>query len=298
MSHERQDFDNFADYWSGGPWSTFVERLHPGWDRPRTLVIQNQPAGSFPDPGFDEFCLQLVLRGRTKAHIAFGPERFIAQGLPGTMILAPPDTDTCYDVEGPHRLASLAIDKNTLARFREQCDVETPSDFGVLHSTSFVDPTIETLLQRMCAQAVSEHPASDLFLDDATNTILTSLFVRSSAIERPARKSRLSDAELARIRDLVEAQLEARLTISDLAAMTTLSDAQFARVFKETVGESPHQYVLGRRVRRACDLLEATAMPLAEIAFASGFASQSHMTDVFRQKVGTTPGRYRAAAGI
>ncbi|MEM7641848.1 MAG: helix-turn-helix transcriptional regulator, partial [Pseudomonadota bacterium] len=62
----------------------------------------------------------------------------------------------------------------------------------------------------------------------------------------------------------------------------------------QATGLSPHQFLLRRRIARAKDMLRTSVMPLAEIAVATGFSSQSHMTDVFRQKVGTTPGKYRA----
>ncbi|MDW4500615.1 AraC family transcriptional regulator, partial [Sulfitobacter sp. D35] len=104
----------------------------------------------------------------------------------------------------------------------------------------------------------------------------------------------LSDHDIAKVARIIDERLEDNLNIADLARATSLSDWHFARAFKQSTGLSPHQYVLRRRIIRAKDLLRNNAMPLAEVAIAAGFSSQSHMTDVFREKVGTTPGKFRA----
>ena len=81
--------------------------------------------------------------------------------------------------------------------------------------------------------------------------------------------------------------------MKELASLLGRPAARFLVDFKATTGQTPYQYVLSRRIARAQELLSAGEMPLAEVAYACGFASQSHMTDVFRQKLGVTPGRYR-----
>ncbi|MNL85512.1 Exoenzyme S synthesis regulatory protein ExsA [compost metagenome] len=75
-----------------------------------------------------------------------------------------------------------------------------------------------------------------------------------------------------------------------------MSTYHFARRFQETVGMSPHSYVLGRRIERAGALLRRRDVPLVDIALACGFSSQSHLTTVFRRCLGLTPGEYRRRA--
>jgi AraC family transcriptional regulator len=72
-----------------------------------------------------------------------------------------------------------------------------------------------------------------------------------------------------------------------------LSCAHLARAFKRAVGRSVHQYLLGRRVEWAAALLGATEQSIAEVALATGFCSQSHLTTAFHRVYGTTPGAYR-----
>jgi AraC family transcriptional regulator len=64
-------------------------------------------------------------------------------------------------------------------------------------------------------------------------------------------------------------------------------------LFRRSTGTSPHRYVLRRRLEQARSLIATTAMPLAEVASATGFASQSHLSDAFLRRYGRTPGAAR-----
>jgi AraC family transcriptional regulator len=67
----------------------------------------------------------------------------------------------------------------------------------------------------------------------------------------------------------------------------------FARAFKAEIGQSPHQYLLQRRIDRARDLLAHSKASLIDVSMKCGFASQSHMCDVFRERLGVSPSQYR-----
>jgi AraC family transcriptional regulator len=72
-----------------------------------------------------------------------------------------------------------------------------------------------------------------------------------------------------------------------------MSVYHFARRFKETVGESPHAYVLSRRLARAQHMLRRRDSSLVDVAAACGFSSQAHLTTAFRNAFGATPNTYR-----
>lgn len=98
---------------------------------------------------------------------------------------------------------------------------------------------------------------------------------------------------LERVTDYIDANLTGDLALDALAKSVALSTFHFARAFKITTGESPHAYVVGRRVRAAKQLLRESDLPLAEVARRCGFKTQSHFTGVFRKRVGLTPKVYR-----
>ena len=78
-----------------------------------------------------------------------------------------------------------------------------------------------------------------------------------------------------------------------IAAEGGISPIYLARAFKAAVGQSPHQYVLGRRIERAKKLLRDSDLPIVEVALASGFSSQSHLSNWFLRSVGVSPAAYR-----
>lgn len=94
----------------------------------------------------------------------------------------------------------------------------------------------------------------------------------------------------------IEENLHAPHQLEDLAAIAGVSPYHFARVFRRTIGRSPHQYVIERRLAHAKRRLNQSDDPIVEIAHDCGFASQSHMTDVFNKVLGITPGALRRNA--
>ena len=91
----------------------------------------------------------------------------------------------------------------------------------------------------------------------------------------------------------IEANLALKMEISDLAHVVALTRSHFSRAFKHSVGLSPRDYVVVRRVERAKVMISGTREPLAEVALACGFADQAHLNRRFRDIVGVSPGRWR-----
>jgi transcriptional regulator GlxA family with amidase domain len=127
---------------------------------------------------------------------------------------------------------------------------------------------------------------------------------RSGAIIDPSREEHedtlrrrarggLTPSVLQRIHDYVEANLELKLELSDLAAIANLSRCHFTYAFKQSVGCTPHRFVMSRRLERARQLLLETHRPTVEIALATGFADQSHFCRCFRAFLGISPVAYR-----
>jgi AraC family transcriptional regulator len=77
-----------------------------------------------------------------------------------------------------------------------------------------------------------------------------------------------------------------------------MSSSRFARAFKRAIGVSPHRYLMTRRIEIAKHLLQRTRFPLAGIALESGFSSQAHFTDRFRELTSQTPLQFRRVASL
>ncbi|WP_196223553.1 AraC family transcriptional regulator [Roseibium sp. RKSG952] len=107
--------------------------------------------------------------------------------------------------------------------------------------------------------------------------------------------SRFTSRHYQRVLSFVQRRLDQTITVDQLAAEAGMSPSHFARVFKETLGSTPMQYVMAYRIEQAIKMMDDAERPLGDIALACGFADQAHFTRSFKQVVGQTPRAYRAA---
>jgi AraC family transcriptional regulator len=110
---------------------------------------------------------------------------------------------------------------------------------------------------------------------------------------RKAQPGGLATWQARRTLAYIEENLGSKMDIDDLANLVALSRSHFSRAFKHSVGLSPMEYVVVRRVERAKAIISETREPLAEVALACGFADQPHLNRRFRDIVGISPGRWR-----
>lgn len=136
---------------------------------------------------------------------------------------------------------------------------------------------------------------SPLYLESAVT--LLGVHLLSQCTKSATRLEQAADnrapRHIRRAIDYIEARLEGDLRLSEIADAVGMGVYAFARAFKAEMGRSPYQYIVARRLSRARDLLASSDRPIADIAYAAGFSSQSHLTDTFRRRLGITPGRYR-----
>jgi AraC family transcriptional regulator len=112
----------------------------------------------------------------------------------------------------------------------------------------------------------------------------------------PVAQSWMTPRRLKLIDEIIEARLDTKLSVHELAGALKLSTGFFCRAFRAAAGKAPHDYIIDRRVSRARALLQNAALDLSAIAQASGFASHAHMTATFRLRLGVTPSGLRKRA--
>lgn len=132
---------------------------------------------------------------------------------------------------------------------------------------------------------------------DARLRILVARLIRGHAtgLRPDLRAAGNEPAAVARVRALLEADPAAERSLADLGALVGLHPLYLTRAFRKVVGLPPHAYQTQLRVRLAARLLRNGQRP-AEVAAASGFADQSHMTRTFKRVLGVTPGRFRSGS--
>jgi AraC family transcriptional regulator len=116
-----------------------------------------------------------------------------------------------------------------------------------------------------------------------------------AAREVPDKRARLLACQTRKVRDYIDSHITGPVPVADLCALVQRSEAHFSRAFKCTFGESPHSFVVRRRVELAAQYMLATDASLSDIALGCGFADQPHLCKHLRQAVGQTPAAWRRA---
>ncbi|MET4346493.1 AraC family transcriptional regulator [Bradyrhizobium sp. RT9a] len=137
----------------------------------------------------------------------------------------------------------------------------------------------------------------------AKASLVTASHILQAEIERcsganGSTEGGLAAWQVARVRAYVDCNLHRTIHIRDLSAVARRSKAHFSRKFKLAVGESPHAYVVKRRLEKACHLMMTNEASLSEIALSVGFSDQAHLCRLFRQAFGQSPARWRRERGI
>ncbi|MBX9827617.1 MAG: AraC family transcriptional regulator [Xanthobacteraceae bacterium] len=190
-------------------------------------------------------------------------------------------------IERVGSITSIAIDPG--AQFDHHIDVaQLPPRL------EFDDPLLRADLQRF--QALLSDPALDLpgYAGALMEVLAFDLF-RSVAVQPPKlpEAGALSSQQVRLVTEYIDAHLSERPRISDLAALVNLTRYHFIRSFKHAVGMPPHQYMIGRRVERAKEMLANQEQTIASVAESTGFGTSLQLARAFRRVVGTTPSEFR-----
>lgn len=122
--------------------------------------------------------------------------------------------------------------------------------------------------------------------------LLDRLFVEARIFKPQFVKSTLTRAQWQRVRDYCDLHLAEKVTLEELAALCNLERFQFLKLFKQTVGMTPHAWLIRLRLERACALISHSDHCLVEVAQEVGFYDQSHFNRAFRQAFGVPPSQY------
>ncbi len=155
------------------------------------------------------------------------------------------------------------------------------------------DPTLHHIAMALRA-GIQTGDALDRMYGEALSTALAVHLLREYGAAVPGPKRRyggLPREKLVRAVEYIQDQLDTDLTVSGIAQAVYMSPYHFTRLFKESTGQSPYQYVVDARVRKAKNLLTTGKFTISEAAYHVGFVDQSHLTRHFKRVFGLPPKR-------
>lgn len=156
------------------------------------------------------------------------------------------------------------------------------------------DPLLTLAAERIVEASAASASGCSLLAEQMAYSLALHLSDRYAVpVSRPLPAPPLDERMRARVVELVRSNPGGAISLAMLAAEAGFTPSGFIRAFKRATGRTPYRFILEERVRIAQALLAGTTLPIAEIALATGFASQSHLGTTFRAIAGTTPGRWR-----
>ena len=167
----------------------------------------------------------------------------------------------------------------------------SPASLGFGHLANSLVKLLETAIREL--ERDREVAKASLV---TASTLLQAEVERYSSVNGSARRG-LAPWQMLRVRAFIDGNLHRTIHTRDLSAVAQRSPAYFSRKFKLAVGESPHAYVVRRRLERACNLMVISAASLSEIALSVGFSDQSHLSRHFRAAFGQSPASWRREYG-
>jgi AraC family transcriptional regulator len=215
---------------------------------------------------------------------------------PRRLCLTPGEATTQWQHSGNPEILQVYLRKSVFTSVVGEMYPGDPEKVQIVPRFAAVDPLLEQLALAIASALRDGNARDGLYIDTLAQMIAAHL-ARNHSSRSPATRTLtapyISGWKIRRIVEFIEENLDSDLRLEAMAAQVAVSPLYLPRAFKAAVGQSPHQYVLARRIERAKELLRNTQTSIAEVAFSSGFSSQSHLSHWFLKLVGVSPATYR-----
>jgi AraC family transcriptional regulator len=217
---------------------------------------------------------------------------------PGSTSLLPAGFRRAAKVLRPLPGAALMLQINPSFFDRTIGGITKGGKVELIQQVELNDAQISRLMESLRTDIEAGSPAGPLFGESVAMALSAHIARRYST--RKARletyRGGLSRSKLSSVREYVDTHLSDKLELEILAGVAGLNVFHFARAFKQSTGETPHQFVVRRRIDRAKEFLHHPQATVLEASVRTGFVDQSHFSKVFRRVVGVAPSDYRRSA--
>lgn len=219
----------------------------------------------------------------------------------GDMLITPANTPLFVRWQGDENCLQIQLPASFLKRISEETLGKDGDRLTLVPTFQSRNQQLEAIAMLLIAEARQHQRDGALFngalyLDSLANVLATQLLRHygTTSAQVPSYEGGLPTYQLNQILDYVDSKLAENIKLADLAGLLEMSPFHFGRMFKQSMGNSPHQYVIQQRIERAKLLLKNSDRAIIDIALECGFTSHSHLSKQFRKVTGMTPRNFRA----
>ena len=276
--------------------SLLISSQDIGW---RSIIVEEfqQPSGTIASGFWQEHTIVLSLTTCSgRIWQAMDNRSYTGLYTKGDLTVVPAGLSGYYQAYNDDRYLQIRIPPNLLKQVGREI---TNIDLECLElRTEFRDrnPQIEQLAMMLRAELYEgDCGVGQLYVESLANALVVNLLRNYSGIKPliATYSGGLSNRALLKATDYIKDRLNQSIKIRDLAAFLGISQFHFSRLFKQSTGKTPHQYVIEQRIELAKRLLKKEDRAIADIALDCGFSSQSHFGQHFRKATGISPSKYR-----
>jgi AraC family transcriptional regulator len=219
----------------------------------------------------------------------------------GEMLITPAHTPLLVQWEGDENCLQIQLKPEFLQKIARETLDPKEQHLELVSAFQQQDAQLGAIGQMLLREWHQEFSNGQLYLDSLTNILAVNLlrhnlsYHQSTILQLPTYDGGLPQQQLKQVLDYVHGHLDQEIKLETLACLLDMSQFHFSRLFKQSLGISPHQYLLQQRVEQAKQLLKHTDRLIVDIALDCGFNSHSHLSRQFRQLTGVTPKAYRAS---
>ncbi|MEM7711946.1 MAG: AraC family transcriptional regulator, partial [Pseudomonadota bacterium] len=236
----------------------------------------------------DLACLVLTSKGEGVLHSEYDGKSFDGPVHAGVLTWSPTGVDQVYDFDGRSTNIATTVPNALFDKIRDQ-----NPELANARLEEPLGPFTRPRLSRLVLEQNRLVEAGDTAWRSLADAQMIHLAVELLCLsaDRPIKSAKpLSVAELDAVEDYVRGNLEINVTLDEVAALSGRPVSGFCRAFKASKGESFHRFALDLRLDEAARLLIETDTRLVDVAYATGFSSQSHLTSTMNRRRGITPG--------
>jgi AraC family transcriptional regulator len=228
-------------------------------------------------------CFQLSPELRIERRLAGRALRYPSPA--GSLSICPAGMNCAADGEQTFDSVLVAVDPSRLALAAAEHSALEARPSGCL---SGYDQALLDLAYDLVSESANNYRNGPLFWNDVANRFIDGLIARHTKEPQIRVRGTLGKHVLERLRDYIVAHLDEQIEVATLANMAGRSPFHFTRVFAQSVGLTPHRYIVHLRLQRAIELVREGRSGLADIAAATGFADQSHLSRWVRRAHGVS----------
>ncbi|MBE9067646.1 helix-turn-helix transcriptional regulator [Leptolyngbya cf. ectocarpi LEGE 11479] len=212
----------------------------------------------------------------------------------GDMLITPANTPLFVRWEGAENCLQIQLPAAFLKRVAEETLGKNGDRLTLVPTFQSRQQQLESISTLLLAEVQQRQP-NGLYLDSLANVLAVQLLRNygTTSAQVPTYEGGLPTYQLNQVLDYIDAGLAGEIKLANLAGLLNMSPFHFGRMFKQSMGISPHQYVIQQRLERAKHLLRQSDQAIIDIALECGFNSHSHLSKQFRKVMGVAPSSFR-----